>query len=47
MTAHDARTLHLMTSGLMEKFTVTAAHMVNTIIPLILDAVELGVYLIY
>lgn len=43
MTAHAARTQHLMTSGLMKKFTVTAAHIVNTMIPLILDAVELEV----
>lgn len=41
MTAHAARTQHLMTSGLMKKFTVTAAHIVNTMIPMILDAVEL------
>ncbi|XP_053406926.1 uncharacterized protein LOC123546645 isoform X1 [Mercenaria mercenaria] len=39
LTAHSARTQHLMTSGLMKKFTVTAAHIVNTMIPMILDAV--------
>lgn len=41
MTAHAARTQHLMTAGLMKKFTVTAAQIVNTMIPMILDAVDL------
>ncbi|KAH3786265.1 hypothetical protein DPMN_164371 [Dreissena polymorpha] len=41
MTAHSARSQHLMTSGLMKKFTVTAGHIVNTMVPMILDAVEL------
>lgn len=42
-TANNARTQHLMTSGLMKKFTVSANHIVHTIIPMILDAVELQV----
>ncbi|XP_052771064.1 uncharacterized protein LOC128210751 [Mya arenaria] len=41
MTAHSARTQHLMTSGLMKKFTATSFHIVKTMIPIILDAVEL------
>ncbi|XP_060560833.1 uncharacterized protein LOC132720672, partial [Ruditapes philippinarum] len=40
-TANNARTQHLMTIGLMKKFTLTAGHIVNTMIPMILDAVEL------
>ncbi|XP_060551086.1 uncharacterized protein LOC132712689 [Ruditapes philippinarum] len=39
MTAHSARTQHIMTAGLMKKFTVTTAHIVNTLIPMTLDAV--------
>ncbi|XP_045189028.2 uncharacterized protein LOC123546644 [Mercenaria mercenaria] len=39
MTAHSARTQHIMTAGLMKKFTVTASHIVKTMIPMILDAV--------
>ncbi|XP_045188672.2 uncharacterized protein LOC123546464 [Mercenaria mercenaria] len=41
MTAHAARTQHMMTSGLMKTFMVTAAHIVNTIIPMFFDAIEL------
>lgn len=45
MTAHSARSQHLLTSGLMKKFTVTAGHIVKTMIPMILDAVELEVFI--
>jgi len=45
MTAHSARSQHLMASGLMKKFTVTAFHIIDTMIPMILDAVELQVSL--
>ncbi|KAH3786251.1 hypothetical protein DPMN_164357 [Dreissena polymorpha] len=41
MTAHAARSQHLLTSGLMKKFTVTAGHILKTMIPMILDAVDL------
>ncbi|XP_052236492.1 uncharacterized protein LOC127848212 [Dreissena polymorpha] len=41
MTAHAARSQHLLTSGLMKKFTVTAGHIIKTMIPMILDAVDL------
>jgi hypothetical protein len=35
-----------MTAGLMKKFTVTTAHIVNTLIPMTLDAVtELQVHI--
>lgn len=44
MTSHDARTRHIMTSELMKKFAVTAVHILETMIPLIRDAVELQVY---
>lgn len=40
-TANNARMQHLMTNGLMKKFTLTARHILDTIIPMILDAVEL------
>ncbi|XP_060551082.1 uncharacterized protein LOC132712688 isoform X2 [Ruditapes philippinarum] len=39
LTAHSARAQQLMTNGLMKKFTVTAAHIVKTLIPMIIDAV--------
>lgn len=40
-TANNARMQHLMTNGLMKKFTLTARHILDTMIPMILDAVEL------
>lgn len=40
-TANNARTQHLMTNGLMKKFTVAASNIVNIMIPMILHAVEL------
>ncbi|WAR27641.1 hypothetical protein MAR_013345 [Mya arenaria] len=42
LTAHDARAQHLMTSGLMKKFTMTSKHVVQTLLPMIRDGVELG-----
>jgi len=45
MTAHSARVRHTMASGLMKKFTVTAFRIIDTMIPMILDAVELQVSL--
>lgn len=45
MTAHEARTQHVLSSGLMKKFDVTAAYILETVIPTIRDAVELQAYL--
>ncbi|WAR30467.1 hypothetical protein MAR_033009 [Mya arenaria] len=42
LTANDARAQHLMTSGLMKKFTMTSKHVVQTLLPMIRDGVELG-----
>ncbi|XP_053406936.1 uncharacterized protein LOC128559426 [Mercenaria mercenaria] len=39
LMAHSARTQHLMTSGLMKKFAMTSAHIVDTMIPQLSDAV--------
>ncbi|XP_052782945.1 uncharacterized protein LOC128219170 [Mya arenaria] len=41
LTAYDARAQHLMTSGLMKKFTMTSKHVVQTLLPMIRDGVEL------
>ncbi|XP_060580421.1 uncharacterized protein LOC132737181 [Ruditapes philippinarum] len=39
MTAATAQMLHLQSAELMDKFSVTSAHIVETMIPIILDAV--------
>ena len=44
MTAHAARSAQMETSGIMKQFMVTAEHIVNTVIPMIKDAVELEVW---
>ena len=43
MSAHGSRTLHMMTVGLMKKYYGASVHIIETMIPLIMDAVELEV----
>lgn len=40
MTAHKARSEHMSTSGLMKECMVSAAHISQTVIPMILEAVD-------
>jgi hypothetical protein len=39
MTAHSARTHHLITGNLMKRFIIITEHIVNIMIPIILEAV--------